>query len=289
MPSKTDIRITFLCEFKRGTNATRTAHNINEAFGENLVNSTTVQRWFKKFREGNKSFENKDRGKPTPTVNNDELKNVIEADFRQTVIEEQKRPFLEKTVTYNKKWILYDNRNRNGHWLDKKKFPKQFPKPQITLKKIMVSIWWSWDVILHYEFMKPGETVNSQLYCSQLEKVHKKLSKKRPSFINRKGPILLHDNARPYVSKNTLQKLNELKFETLPHSPYSPDLAPTDFYFFKHLDLFLKEKVFKNDEDIKFAFEDFIASREPNFYSNGINKIVSRWERCVLSNGSYFK
>uniref|UniRef100_A0A0K0FQM7 Histone-lysine N-methyltransferase SETMAR n=1 Tax=Strongyloides venezuelensis TaxID=75913 RepID=A0A0K0FQM7_STRVS len=118
----------------------------------------------------------------------------------------------------------------------------------------MVSIWKSWDVILHYEFMKPGETVNSQLYCSQLEKVHQKLSKKKPSLTNRKGPILLHDNARPH-----------------------------------HLDLFLKEKVFKNDECIKSTFEDFIASGEPNFYSNGKNIIVSRWERCVLSNGSYFK
>uniref|UniRef100_A0A0K0FRE7 Histone-lysine N-methyltransferase SETMAR n=1 Tax=Strongyloides venezuelensis TaxID=75913 RepID=A0A0K0FRE7_STRVS len=137
--------------------------------------------------------------------------------------------------------------------------------------------------------MKPGETVISQLYCLQFEKVYQKLSKKRPSFINRKGPILLHDNARPHVSKNTLQKLNELKFEILSHSPYSPDLAPTDFFFFKHLDLFLKEKVFKNDEGIKSAFDDFTASREFNFYSNGINKIVSRWERCVLFNDSYFK
>uniref|UniRef100_A0A0K0FRE8 HTH_48 domain-containing protein n=1 Tax=Strongyloides venezuelensis TaxID=75913 RepID=A0A0K0FRE8_STRVS len=84
MPSKTDIRIIFLYEFKRGTNATITAHNINESFWENLVNSTTVQRWFKKFKEGNESLENKDRGRPTPTVNNDELKNVIEADSRQT-------------------------------------------------------------------------------------------------------------------------------------------------------------------------------------------------------------
>ncbi|CEF60349.1 Transposase, type 1 family-containing protein [Strongyloides ratti] len=124
--------------------------------------------------------------------------------------------------------------------------------------------------------MKPGETVNSQLYCLHLEKVYQDLSKKRPFLVNRKRPILLHDNARPHVSKNTLQKLNGLKFETLLYPAYSPEFAPTGFFFFKHLDLFLKNKFFKNDEGIKSAFKDFIASREPNFYKNGINQIVSR-------------
>uniref|UniRef100_A0A0K0FCT7 Histone-lysine N-methyltransferase SETMAR n=1 Tax=Strongyloides venezuelensis TaxID=75913 RepID=A0A0K0FCT7_STRVS len=117
----------------------------------------------------------------------------------------------------------------------------------------MVTVWWSSEGLVHYEFMKPGETINSESYCAQLEKMHQKLSKKRPSL-----------------------KLSDLKYETLPHPPYSPDLAPTNFHFFKNLDQFLKDKVFKDEESIKIAFEEFIASREANFYANGINKLVSR-------------
>ncbi|UYV80338.1 hypothetical protein LAZ67_18002516 [Cordylochernes scorpioides] len=55
----------------------------------------------------------------------------------------------------------------------------------------------------------------------------------------RKGPIHLHVNARPHVSMITRQKLNELGYETLDHPPYSPDLSPTDYHFFKHLANFL--------------------------------------------------
>ena len=36
------------------------------------------------------------------------------------------------------------------------------------------------------------------------------------------------------------------------------------------------------------AFNDFIASRTPDFYANGINKLVSHWQKCDDSNGSYF-
>uniref|UniRef100_A0A0N5B209 Histone-lysine N-methyltransferase SETMAR n=1 Tax=Strongyloides papillosus TaxID=174720 RepID=A0A0N5B209_STREA len=39
----------------------------------------------------------------------------------------------------------------------------------------------------------------------------------------------------------------------------------------------------------KTAFEAFIESRTPDFYANGINKLVSRWQQCVDSNSSYFE
>uniref|UniRef100_A0A1I7XC44 Guanylate cyclase n=1 Tax=Heterorhabditis bacteriophora TaxID=37862 RepID=A0A1I7XC44_HETBA len=43
--------------------------------------------------------------------------------------------------------------------------------------------------------------------------------------------IILHDNARPHVSQMTLQKVDELGYETPPYSTDSPDLSPTDYHF----------------------------------------------------------
>ncbi|KZC06802.1 Histone-lysine N-methyltransferase SETMAR [Dufourea novaeangliae] len=109
-----------------------------------------------------------------------------------------------------------------------------------------------------------------------------------PILVNRKGPILLHDNARPHVSRITVQKLNELGYETLPHPSYSPDLSPTDYHLFKHLEMFLREKNFKTPAAAKNAVEEFIASKTPEFYNTGINKLVLRRQKCIESNGSYF-
>ena len=71
--------------------------------------------------------------------------------------------------------------------------------------------------------------------------MHACLQKRRPALVNRRGPILLHDNARPHVARLTVQKLTDLGYETLRHPPYSPDLSPTDYHFFRHLSISLND------------------------------------------------
>ncbi|EYB98974.1 hypothetical protein Y032_0027g1627 [Ancylostoma ceylanicum] len=197
-------------------------------------------------------------------------------------------PFLDRIVTCDEKWILYDNRKRSSQWLDRDEPPKQFPKKKLHEKKTMLTVWWNSAGILHYEFLKTGETIDADNYCRQLDKMHENLARASPAVVNRKGPILLHDNARPHVSQKTSQKLSDLGYEILPHPPYSPDLSPTDYHFFKHLDNLVKGRVFKNQTDAENAFREFIASKTPDFYRKGIHDLVKRWQKCVDSNGAYF-
>ncbi|CAB3259485.1 unnamed protein product [Arctia plantaginis] len=83
--------------------------------------------------------------------------------------------------------------------------------------------------------------------------------------------------------------MQELGLEALPHPPYSPDLAPTDYYFFQNLDNFLVGKKFNFREAVQNAFEEFVASRPADFYKKGINKLPMRWQRCVDCMGDYFE
>uniref|UniRef100_A0A5S6R3X4 HTH_48 domain-containing protein n=1 Tax=Trichuris muris TaxID=70415 RepID=A0A5S6R3X4_TRIMR len=204
------------------------------------------------------------------------------------LIRNEMEPFLDRIVTCDEKWILYDNRKRSGQWLDADACPNQVARPNIQQKKIMVTVWWSMGGIIHYSFMNPGETMTGEKYSSELKIMHEKLKEIRPRLLNRKGPILLHDNARPHVSKIVARKLAELRYETLSHSPYSPDLSPTDYHLFKHLELFLRGKTFPNEEAAKQTFRDFINSRSPGSYISGIQKLVSRWRRCADCDGAYF-
>ncbi|XP_011792638.1 PREDICTED: histone-lysine N-methyltransferase SETMAR isoform X3 [Colobus angolensis palliatus] len=204
------------------------------------------------------------------------------------ILRNHNEPFLDRIVTCDEKWILYDNRRRSAQWLDQEEAPKHFPKPILHPKKIMVTIWWSAAGVIHYSFLNPGETITSEKYAQEIDEMHQKLQHLQLALVNRKGPILLHDNARPHVAQPTLQKLNELGYEVLPHPPYSPDLLPTNYHIFKHLNNFLQGKRFHNQQDAENAFQEFVKSRSTDFYATGINQLISRWQKCVDCNGSYF-
>ncbi|KAE9412778.1 hypothetical protein Angca_006281, partial [Angiostrongylus cantonensis] len=68
-----------------------------------------------------------------------------------------------------------------------------------------------------------------------IDEMHLKLLQQRPALVNRKGPIVLHGNARLHVVESALQVLNELDYETLPPPPHSADLSPLGYHIFKHL------------------------------------------------------
>ena len=62
-----------------------------------------------------------------------------------------------------------------------------------------------------------------------------------------------------------LQKLNKLGYEALPHSPYSSDLLPTNYHFFKHLDNFFAGKCCHDQRVTENAFQEFIESWSTDF------------------------
>ena len=99
----------------------------------------------------------------------------------------------------------------------------------------MITVWWSQASLFHYEFLPAGETITAKKYCTQIEEIHKKLVVVCPAMVNKKTSILLHDNDRPHVAH-----------KTLPYLPYSPDLSPTDYHFFKVLDHLLSGKLKNN-------------------------------------------
>ncbi|GFW33994.1 uncharacterized protein TNCV_286781 [Trichonephila clavipes] len=76
-------------------------------------------------------------------------------------------------------------------------------------------------------------TINSEVYCHQLDKLNDALQQKRSELINRKGVVFQKYNARPHTSLVTRQKLLQLEWDTMPHPPYSPNLAPSDYYLFR--------------------------------------------------------
>ena len=87
--------------------------------------------------------------------------------------------------------------------------------PTCTRKKVMVTLLWLADGLIHYSFLNPRETITSEKYAQQIDEMHPTLQCLQPALVNRKDSTLLHDNTWPCVTQLTLQKLNELGYEVL--------------------------------------------------------------------------
>ena len=62
----------------------------------------------------------------------------------------------------------------------------------------------------------------------------------------------------------------ECKFKQLNHLPYSPDLAPSDYYLFRNLNFRnLRGTRFRDDDELKAATEAWFEDQIDDFYFKG--------------------
>ena len=199
----------------------------------------------------------------------------------------QDESFLKRIVTGDEKWVVYNNTERKRSWSKHGEPSQPTSKPELHQKKVMLSIWWDYKGVVYYELLPRGRTINSEVYCQQLTKLNESLQRSRPELVNRKGVIFHHDNARPHTSLMTRQKLLDLGWELMPHPPYSPDLAPSDYHLFHSMQNSLNGKTFTNDDDVKSHLDQFIGSRDQDFYQRGIFKLPERWQKVIAQHGNY--
>ena len=74
------------------------------------------------------------------------------------------------------------------------------------------------------DYLEQGRTINGAYYAAKLRGLHQEIARKRRG--------LLQDNAPAHTSQDDMTAATECRFEIFPHPPYSPDMAPSDFYLF---------------------------------------------------------
>jgi histone-lysine N-methyltransferase SETMAR len=60
--------------------------------------------------------------------------------------------------------------------------------------------------------------------------------------------------------------MTSLKFTVVPHTPYSPDLAPSDFRLFPKLEETFKGQHFSSDAEVEVAVRKWISSQPETFF-----------------------
>lgn len=120
--------------------------------------------------------------------------------------------------------------------------------------------------------LKKYATVIKEFYIIQLHRVKNTIRLKR-----------LHRQDSCCTShQNRIQKV-QMGGLLVSLVSYSPDLTPTDYHLFRSLWNHMRRITFDNENYLKNWLNNIFDTR-PNFWRNGVDKLVKSWKKTKRSN-----
>ena len=195
---------------------------------------------------------------------------------------------LDALVTYDESWIYcYDpeTKRQSSQWKHTSSLrPKKAKQSKSTHKLLMIPLFDSTGMI-YIHWVPTGQTVNKEYYVEVLREFRKRFHWKRPVLF-KSGQWHFHqDNAPVHNSIVVTDYLTKMGIKTIPHPPYSPDLAPCDFWLFPKLKEKLRGCHYETIEGIKEAVAKVIVT----LTQEDFQKSLERYNKCLAVGGDYFE
>ncbi|GFX97844.1 putative mariner transposase [Trichonephila clavipes] len=114
-----------------------------------------------------------------------------------------------------------------------------------------VDLFFDINGIVITEWVPEGQTVNQTYDLSVLVTLRERVCKKWPELWKNNSWILHQDKAPAHNALSVKRYLADKRTPVLEHAPYSPDLAPCDFFFFPKIKSALKGTRFESMEAVK--------------------------------------
>lgn len=200
--------------------------------------------------------------------------------------------FLGSIVTGDESWCYqYDpeTKRQSMEWRAPSS-PRQTKSRAVKSKvKTMLITFFDKEGIIHKEFVPAGQTVNAAFYLEVLKRLLQRIRRVRPQMFQTGNWMLLHDNAPSHTSIMVRQFLTQRGVTVLQHPPYSPDLAPADFFLFPRLKQALKGSRFADVEEVQNHVTAILKTIPHQDFSNSFQALYERCQKCVVASGEYFE
>ena len=156
---------------------------------------------------------------------------------------------------------------------------------QESRKKQMVFSFFDAEGVIYQHYAEIGAKLNALYLIEVLDAFLRIFRRKRP--VKSKTNWILHwDNSPLHTAKVTKDCLASKRIQTLPHPPYSPDLAPCDFFLFPTLKSELSGITIASST-IRSAWERASKSVSVDRFATAFQRWLERHEKCVRLEGGY--
>ena len=195
---------------------------------------------------------------------------------------------LDDLVTCDKSWIYcYDpeTKRQSSQW----KYagsprPKKARQSKSTHKHLMIPFFDSTGMI-YMHWVPTGQTVYKEYYVEVLREFRKRFRRKRPALF-KSGQWHFHQEF-PLVPNTILfiDYLTKMGIKTVPQPPYSPDLAPCDFWLFPKLKENLRGCRYETIVEMKEAVMKVIDMLTQEDFHGAFQKFLERYNKCIAAGG----
>lgn len=223
-----------------------------------------------------------------------EHEKALRIQHSRDIIKEAKKDknILYSIVTGDETWCFQYNpetKRQSSAW----KHPSE-PKPKKTRQekskiKSMLTCFYDSKGIVHKEFVPTGQTVNAVFYLGVMKRLLARIHRVRPEYRENGSWRLLHDNAPAHRSTLVTDFLTKNHILTVNHSPYSPDLAPFDFYLFGKLQTAMKGKRYDDVNHIQKASTNILKMISVEDSKKSFDMLETRANQCIAAEGEYFE
>ena len=153
----------------------------------------------------------------------------------------------------------------------------------------MITIIWGVHGIYLIDVLPEGTSFDSAYF---IENIITPLSKMKHQIWHEsnKRKIWLHlDNCKVHNSKISFQKTEAAGFKRTPHPPYSPDIAPSDFFLFGYTKFRLHGCKFDDESDLVEKIYEILHHISLEKRKEVFEAWIDRCNAVIASEGNYYQ
>jgi len=193
-------------------------------------------------------------------------------------------------ITGDESWFYHrqiGSKQSNASWCAEGEPPRTIEKRGRFEPKTMVTVFFRSSGVVSLSYLDKGKSINNISYVEDcLKPLVTAIEDVRPT-LGCKNLKFHHDNARPHVHSSVKTYLKEQNFIIMEHPPYSPDLAPSDFWLFDYIKKRLTTQ--PNAESLIKQISEIVNSIPKDEYNKTFIKWKERMELCIKNQGNYFE
>ena len=202
------------------------------------------------------------------------------------VICSAKRRGWRYLLTGDESWFYFMN-NPDHAWVPEGTAVPTRPRQTISSPKRMLIVFWSPLGFRLVRMLPKGVHLDAHYFCTN---ILAEIDRIRPAATTedaRRNVLLHFDNASPHTATATVNFLGSHRMKRAPQPPFSPDLAPSDFYLFGKLKTALNGAEFEDEGELLDAVMSVLNGITRDELESVFGEWVARLDACIQGGGDY--